>query len=86
MLKLAWLDPDLKNFKSVITVRDPKGETKLHLQQLEVVVTKMYANGDIEFIDLSDPEQKTQDQTQTRLPQLEGTRVERVLLSHILFY
>lgn len=60
MLKLAWLDPDLKNFKSVITVRDPKGETKLHLQQLEVVVTKMYANGDIEFIDLSDPEQKTQ--------------------------
>ncbi|CAE7890308.1 Peptidoglycan-N-acetylglucosamine deacetylase [Symbiodinium microadriaticum] len=60
MLKLSWLDPDLKNFKSSITVRERSGFTKLHLRQLDVVITKMYCNGDIEFIELSDLSQKRQ--------------------------
>ncbi|CAE7781601.1 Glra2 [Symbiodinium sp. CCMP2592] len=60
MLKLSWLDPDLKHFKSSITVRDRSGFTKLHLRQLDVVITKMYCNGDIEFIDNSNLSQKRQ--------------------------
>ena len=58
VLKLSWLDPDLKHYKSSITVRDRSGFTKLHLRQLDVVITKMYCNGDIEFIEWSDRLQK----------------------------
>ncbi|CAE7235859.1 GLRB [Symbiodinium sp. CCMP2592] len=54
VLKLSWLDPDLKNYKSRVAVRDIDGESKIHLRKLDVVITKMYANGDIEYIDMSD--------------------------------
>ncbi|CAE7781571.1 Glra2 [Symbiodinium sp. CCMP2592] len=60
VMKLGWLDPDLKNFKSRISVRATPGTSDLHLRKLDVVITKMYANGDVEFIDLSDPRQRVQ--------------------------
>ena len=60
VMKLGWLDPDLKNFKSRISVRETKGTSNLHLRKLDVVITKMYANGDVEFIDLSDSKQRVQ--------------------------
>ena len=60
VMKLGWLDPDLKNFKSRISVRETNGTSNLHLRKLDVVITKMYVNGDVEFIDLSDPKQRVQ--------------------------
>ncbi|CAE7793707.1 gab-1, partial [Symbiodinium sp. CCMP2456] len=60
VLKLSWLDPDLKNYKSRVAVREIDGKSKIHLRKLDVIITKMYANGDIEYIDMSDVHQTVQ--------------------------
>ena len=60
VLKLSWLDPDLKNYKSRVAVREIDGKSKIHLRKLDVIITKMYANGDIEYIDMSDVHQAVQ--------------------------
>ncbi|CAE7494144.1 Glra2, partial [Symbiodinium pilosum] len=59
VLKLFWLDPDLKHFETTLTVRNPDDSLEAHLRDMKVLITKMFANGDLEYVDLSNgPKQK----------------------------
>ena len=63
VLKLAWLDPDLRNFETEVTLRN-EGEGKeskeRHLDRKRILLTRKYANGDIQFVDLDDATQRMQ--------------------------
>ncbi|CAE7860321.1 GLRA1 [Symbiodinium necroappetens] len=51
VLKLAWLDPDLKNFESEVTLRQTVSADEPHLTRKKILLKRKYANGDIDFVE-----------------------------------